>query len=55
MRTFHHDLHVFRQAVQYIEGLRNCCPRLLVGESIESLKNRFDFFFTQEFLSVFLC
>lgn len=55
MRTFHYYLNVFRQTVQHIKGQRNSCLRLLEGESIESLKNRFDFLFTPKFLSVFLC
>jgi hypothetical protein len=46
IRTFHHYLHVFDKTVNDVECLDNGCLRLLEGESIESLEDSFDFFFS---------
>jgi len=47
MRTFHHHLHVIDQTIYYIEHLGSSHPGLLEGESIKTLKNRFDVFLSQ--------
>jgi len=47
MRTFHHHLHVIDQTIYYIERLGSSDPGLFKGESIETLKNRFDVFLSQ--------
>jgi hypothetical protein len=46
IRTFHHHLHAFDQTVDDVESLGNGCLRLLEGESIESLEDNIDFFFS---------
>ena len=44
MRTFHHYLHLINQIIHNVESLSDGCPRFLVGESIESLKDTLYFF-----------
>jgi hypothetical protein len=44
-RTFHYDLHVVDQAMDYVESLGNSHLGLLESESIQSLKDRLDVLF----------
>jgi len=46
MRTFHHDLHFINQIIHNVKSLSDGCLRLLVGESIKSLEDTFNFFFS---------
>ena len=47
MRTFHHGLHSIDQTIDNVEGLGNGHLRLLSRESIEPLKDRFNFILSQ--------
>ena len=46
MRTFHHDLDFINQTMHNVKSLSDGCLGFLVGESIESLKDTFYFFFS---------
>jgi len=45
MRTFHYDLVVIDQAIYDAKSLGNSRPRLLKGEPIQPLQDRFDLLF----------
>jgi hypothetical protein len=45
--TFHHHLHVIDQTMYYTERLGSSDLGFLEGEAIETLKNRFNLFFSQ--------
>jgi hypothetical protein len=44
-RTFHDDLHVVDQAMDYVQSLGNSYLGLLKSESIQSLKDQLDVLF----------
>jgi len=47
MRTFHDHLHVIDKTIDDVKSLSNGYLGLLEGESIQTLKDRFNVFFSQ--------
>ena len=54
-RTVHDHCDISDQTVNDLESLRNDRAGLLLGESVESLKHRFDFVLSQKLFCIFLC
>jgi hypothetical protein len=53
--TVYDHPHILDKAVDYLEHLRCRCPSLVLGESVQPLKNRIDLIPSEKFLYKFLC
>ena len=55
LRTFHNQLYIADKTMNDTQCLRNGHPRLVLGQSIQSLKNCFDLALPQQLLRKLLC
>ena len=55
LRTFHNHLHISHKTMNDTQGLRHGHPRLVLGQSVQSLENRLDLALPQQLLRKLLC
>ena len=55
LRTFHNHLYIAHETMNDTQGLCNSHPRLILGQSIQSLENCFDLALAQQLLRKLLC
>ena len=53
--TIYDRSHILDETVDDLKRLRCCCPSLVLGESVQPLKDRLDVILPEKLLYKFLC